>query len=460
MRTQSDAIWYPTGGNGRRPVPRLASDLLIAVGAVMLAASLPLIALRFLSPRPGLFPFVVLGTLLGVFLLNRPHWIIPGFIGLVWTSIEQGFFGGLPSPIETSGLVLLGYATWQAVTRFDYAKEVLVVCGLLAVPILASGIASPDGLIIPVTRLKNLTFLFIAALCMRRVKDFDRAGVTLSSVGVLLGLGSLFSVFVPPTILFPLKVPEAAGTVIPPRAAGPVGDPNFFALIMAALVPFALYIVAKGGKRQLLGAAAVVALVGGVFATGSRGGLIAVGFAIVGGGLLMPVFRLRVAAVAVVMAALLALPLFATQRQDAGQRSVSGRVTENLVAIAMFSDYPITGVGPGEYPNHYRDYTRFVGHDPRPVREAHSLPLEIAAEEGLAGVIGFLVAFLTVFRFAWTRGAWRLLVGRTVMLSIATYMVASLFLHGSEIRLLWVLLGLLVALGPVAQNEAPESGLA
>ena len=46
------------------------------------------------------------------------------------------------------------------------------------------------------------------------------------------------------------------------------------------------------------------------------------------------------------------------------------------------------------------------------------------------------------------------------MLSIATYMVASLFLHGSEIRLLWVLLGLLVALGPVAQNEAPESGLA
>ena len=229
---------------------------------------------------------------------------------------------------------------------------------------------------------------------------------------------------------------------------------------MAALLPFTLYLVARGGRRQLLGIASALLLIGGVFATGSRGGMVAAGAAIVGAGLVMPVFRLRVAAAVVVVAAFLALPLFATQTADAGGRSVEGRMTENLVAVAMFSDYPITGVGPGHFPEHYRDYTRFIGNDPRPVREAHSLPLEIAAEQGLGGVIALLVVFLTVFRFAWARGVWRLLVGRAVMLSIATYMTASLFLHGSEIRLLWVLLGMLLALSQIAQREAPESGIA
>jgi O-antigen ligase len=459
VRSQSDAIWYPTGGNGRQATPPVAADFLIGVGAVMLAASLPLIALRFLSPRPGLFPFVVLGTFVGVFLLRRPHWIIPGFIALVWTAIEQSFFGGLPSPIETGGMVLLAYAIYQGALRFDYAKEVLVVCALIAAPLLATAIASPDGMALPVDRLKNLSFIFLVALTVRTVKDFDRTAVTLSGVGVLLGIGALYSVFVHPITLFPLLAPTIPFQVIPPRAAGPVGDPNFFALVMAALVPFTLYVVARGGRRQLLGIIATVCLIGGVFATGSRGGLIAVGVSIIGAGVMMPVFRLRVAAAVVVIAAVVALPLFATQTEDASGRTVEGRLTENLVGVAMFSDHPIMGVGPGEFPAHYRDYTRFIGNDPRPVREAHSLPLEIAAEQGLAGVIGFLVAFVTAFRFAWTRGAWRLLVGRAVLLSIATYMTASLFLHGDEIRLLWVLLGLLLALGYVARREAPENGL-
>jgi O-antigen ligase len=460
VRSQSDAIWFPTGGNGRQATPRVVSDFLIAVGAVVLAASLPLIALRFLSPRPGLFPFVVIGTFAALFVLRRPHWIIPGFIALVWTSIEQSFFGGLPSPIETGGLLLLGFAVYQGALRFDYAKEVLVVGALIAVPLLATALASPGGMALPVTRMKDLSFIFLVALLVKSVKDFDRTAVTLSCVGVLLGLGALYSVFVHPTTLFPLLAPTIPFQVIPPRAAGPVGDPNFFALVMAALIPFTLYVVARGGRRQVLGVVATLCLIAGVFATGSRGGLIAVGVSIIGAGVVMPVFRLRVAAVAVVIAALVALPLFATQTQDASGRTIQGRLTENLVAVGMFSDHPIMGVGPGQFEANYHDYTRFIGNDPRPVREAHSLPLEIAAEQGLAGVIGFLVAFLTAFRFAWARGAWRLLVGRAVLLSIATYMTASLFLHGSEIRLLWVLLGLLLALGFVARHEAPENGLA
>ena len=454
---RAETARYRIGGNGKGPEPREASDLLIALGAVLLAASLPLIALRFLSLKPGLFPFLVLGVVVGAYLLRNPRWIIPGYIALVWTSIDAGYFGGLPSPIETSGLVLLSFATWQALVRLDYAREVLVVCALIALPLLAAGLASPEGMIIPRGLLKDLTFLFLIALCVRTVDDVERAAVTLSFVGIFLGAGSLFSVFVHPTRLFPLKAPDIAFQVIPPRAAGPIGDPNFFALVMAALVPFALYLIARGGRRQLLGIASILVLIGGVFATGSRGGLLAVGFAIVGAGIIMPVPRLRIAAAAVVLCTILALPVFATQRQDASARSTEGRLTENMVAVAMFGDHPVTGIGPGQYPGLYRDYTRDIGNDPRQVREAHSFPLQIAAEEGIAGIIGWVIAFVTVFRFALGRGVWRLLLGRAVMLSIATYMVASLFLHGDEVRLLYVLLGMLLALGYALSRETKEA---
>jgi O-antigen ligase len=456
----AEPLRYPIGGNGKGPEPGVASNLLIGLGAVLLAASLPLIALRFLSLKPGLFPFLALGVVAGAYLLRNPRWIIPGYIALVWTSIDAAYFGGLPSPIETSGFVLLAFATWQALARLDYTREVLVVCGLIGLPLLAAGIASPEGMIFPTGLLKDLTFLFIIALCVRTVADVDRAAITLTAVGIFLGAGSLFSVFVHPVRLFPLKAPDFAFQVITPRAAGPIGDPNFFALVMAALIPFALYLVARGGKRQLLGIASTLIVIGGVFATGSRGGLLAVGFAIVGAGILFPVTRLRVAAGAVVLCAFLALPLFAAQTQDASARSTEGRLTENMIAVAMFRDHPVTGVGPNQYPGLYRDYTRDIGNDARQVREAHSLPLQIAAEQGIAGVVGWVIAFLTVFRFAWGRGVWNLLVGRAVMLSIATYMVASLFLHGDEVRLLYVLLGLLLALGYAisrTDREAPAA---
>jgi O-antigen ligase len=448
---------YPNGGNGNLPAPRVAADLLIFIGAVMLAASLPLIALRFLSLKPGLFPFLLVGTIGCAFLLRNPRWIVPSYIGLVWTSIDAVYFGGLPSPIETAGLVLLGFAVYQATLRFDYAKEVLVVSAFLILPLLAAGLVSPNGMELPVPQIKNVVFLFIAAMIVRSVADVDRSAITLACVGIFLGIGSMFSVFVHPTPLFPLKAPDIQFIEIAPRAAGPVGDPNFFALVMAALVPFGMYLIARGARRQMLGVASVLVVLGGVFATGSRGGMLAAGAGIVGAGLIMPVWRIRVAAAAVVIGTIIALPVFATQTQDANARSVEGRLTENLVAIAMFSDYPATGVGPGLFPDHYRDYSRNIGNDPRTEREAHSLPLEIAAEQGLAGIIGTVLAFLVVFRFALARGVWNLLIGRTVMLSIACYMIASLFLHGSEIRLLWLLLGILLGLGWAAKENPPRT---
>ena len=121
----------------------------------------------------------------------------------------------------------------------------------------------------------------------------------------------------------------------------------------------------------------------------------------------------------------------------------------------MFADHPVLGVGPNMYPQHYNEYARVAGGRVRDgTREAHSLPLHIAAENGILGlgalgaVIWVSVRDLLRARRRLARGGprdlERLVTG--VLIAVLIYLATSLFLHGSYIRYLWFLL----ALGAVA----------
>jgi O-antigen ligase len=137
---------------------------------------------------------------------------------------------------------------------------------------------------------------------------------------------------------------------------------------------------------------------------------------------------------------------------------VEGRATENLVAVHMFADHPLAGVGPGEYAVLYRDYTREIGSDDRSLRAPHSLPLEIAAEQGLGGIVAWLtvaaVLVVTIIRQRLLQS----LLGRTLVVAIATYLTGSLFLHGSQLRLLFILVGLVLALAAAQARQAEGTG--
>ena len=94
----------------------------------------------------------------------------------------------------------------------------------------------------------------------------------------------------------------------------------------------------------------------------------------------------------------------------------------------------------------FRDYARKVGNDPRVLAwEPHSLPLQIASEEGLVGIIGWIGAGILLIRIGRTARITRTPIGRAIVIAIGTYLTASLFLHGSELRQLYMLVGLLVA---------------
>jgi putative inorganic carbon (HCO3(-)) transporter len=446
---------------GGRVAPRwVAADLLVLSGAAILGAALSLTALRTLSLQPGLFPVFVIGAVLAALLVSRPQWIVPSLVGLILLFSGRESIGGLPSVIIVGGVVLLGYSLWNVVNRIKVAREVVIVFALLALSLIGTSLISPDGASFPLDTLKNLVFLILVALALRSVADVDRAVTSLVVVAVFLGLGALYTVLAHPTLLFPLEKPEFTGQEITlTRVSGPFGDPNFFGQVLASLMPLAMYLVAKGGRHQYLGLAGIMSLIGGILATGSRGTLVALGFSLVAVAIFMPVARVRVVAALVVAAGLIAIPLFAGQTQEAEHRDVGGRKTAALVAVAMFEDHPLVGVGPGRFEDHFRDYSRLIGNEERLKLESHSLPLEIASEQGLVGILAWFTAGAVMLTFALRRGAWNWLLGRAILFSIATYLVAGLFLHGSLLKVLWILVGLCFAFAGALPERSRRLGL-
>lgn len=438
--------------------PRRSGQLAsLAVATLVVVGSLA--ALQVLARKPDLLPILVVAGAGAILLLKRPEWIVPSFIAITWTGISSDSLGGLPSPVEAISPVLLLVAARYAFQRRELARAAALMLLLLGLPMLAAGLASPEGPGVPISGLKELAFLPVAAFCLRTLEDVDRTAIALAGVGIFLGLGAMFTVLVHPLPpLFPLNEVLLPGetTIEAPRAAGPFGDANFFALSLAALVPIAMYLLHGRGWRQALGMVAGASLAGGLFATGSRGATLAAGVAVVAIGLLSGVRKLRVAAVVLLLAALAMVPLFAAQASSAQNRTVQGRVTENLVAIAMFTDHPLVGVGPGSYRVLYRDYTRRIGNDTRAARQPHSLPLQIAAEQGLWGLLGWVGAAAALILFVRRTPLWNTLLGKTLVVSSIAYFLASLFLHGSRLRLLFVIVGMLLALASALNTPRNE----
>ncbi|MFN8174367.1 MAG: O-antigen ligase family protein [Solirubrobacteraceae bacterium] len=437
-------------------VPRAnTAGALVAAGSAVIATAVTIYLLQSLNTRPELLPIVLVAISTGLILLWNSAWIFPAFAALTWTSIEQSQFGGV-SPIEIGGIVLLIVALWRGMKRPALLANAMLVCAFIAIPLFATAMLSDDGFHFPTDGLKNLSFLLIVALGMQTSKDIDRLTIALCMVAIFLGLGAASSVLLGPSGIFPVEVDESGNQAN--RAAGPFGESNFFALSLAALLPLAIYNISRPRWRRWLGIGAAVTILAGILAAGSRGGFLTAGFAVAVFGLAAGRREVRIGALAVIAVAFLLLPVFGAQVTSSTSRSVSGRATENQIAIAQFGDHPIAGVGPDQYPVLYRDYARKIGNDPRSEREPHSLPLEIAAEQGLIGLLGWIGAIAIVVRFAWARGVWDTMLGRAMLVACATWMFGSIFLHAGLLRLLFMLVGAVLALagaaGPLGRHDA------
>ncbi len=266
------------------------------------------------------------------------------------------------------------------------------------------------------------------------------------------------------------------------RLGGPLGMPNRFAQMMAVLIPLTLFQFRASSRRsaKLLALAALVLILVGCALAFSRGA--AVGLALMGIVMLaMGYVTLRqVAALCAALGLLFVLVPQYGQRlsslvdvaavatgQDAGagvanvDSSTQGRLTEMVTATLIFAEHPVIGVGPRMYREHYMEYARVAGGRVRQgPRQAHSLPLHIAAEHGMLGLVAFGMALLVTFRdLERARRRWlevepaMALLTAGLTLSLVVYLTVGLFLHLTYIRYFWFLLAVAGAAGRMAPSE-------
>lgn len=269
-----------------------------------------------------------------------------------------------------------------------------------------------------------------------------------------------------------LQMAPIYGDVLEMRASGPVGDPNFYAQMLVMVVPIGLFLaVGERRRRQrAMYVIAVILILTGVALTYSRGAMVALAVVALLVIVATPVARRRLAAVGAAAILLLFVPLdmgerFLTIDTALDPESVerdSSVVKRRLLAASawqMFSERSILGVGAGNFARHFHQYANRVGSsaehydEPGSRQYPHNLYLEIASENGLAGLATFGGALVLALVGIYRARSRLLQAGDTAHAAIAVgvgaglagYMISSVFLHGAFQRYLWLLVAFAAA---------------
>ncbi|MDQ3449629.1 MAG: O-antigen ligase family protein [Actinomycetota bacterium] len=253
------------------------------------------------------------------------------------------------------------------------------------------------------------------------------------------------------------------------RHAGPLADVNFWGRLLVLAFPLALALGTGPDRRQRPWLAAAALVAAGIYLTGSRGSLIALGVS-VGVWLLLTRPRPRTLLPLVAGgAALLAIPGVSSRLATLSavgesatavvDPSLRNRAAVQVVGLAMAEDHPILGVGLGNFIRREPEYQRATGEFiSEGVIAPHNLYLELLAETGVVGLAALLLligsaAFVTARAFLVARllgsapeAALTRRLSAAVLAALAGWSVASSVLHLANLSALLVLVALGAAL--------------
>lgn len=433
-------------------------------------------------------PVALLVVLLG---LQQTEILAVALLGITWGHISDILikYHGIPSPAKGLVAILVVLVLYQ---RFVERRRPLATHPLLwwmvgYLLVVAAGLwyaPRPDRTwVVLVDFAKEVLLLFLVINTLTSARWLERAAWCMLLIGALLGTltfyqevtwsySNMFGGLARST-----TAAIADGVSNRPRAGGTTGEPNAFGQQMLVLVPIGLWaaLYARTLPARILGGYAALACLAGAALSFSRGTFVAL---IVMGVLLLLRLRLDIrytlAILLVAVAAGSASPevrarfntlstLLPGGERVSGERdaSLERREIEMLMAVYMFADHPIIGVGADNYVPLFPKYIRAHGSNVEDTkRNAHSLYLEVAAEHGVIGL--FTIGGIMVLSYTWLRRAsrWFSALGDKRMAELAAalaigfvgYAVSATFLHADYSRFLWLQVDLAAACGLLASR--------
>jgi O-antigen ligase len=262
------------------------------------------------------------------------------------------------------------------------------------------------------------------------------------------------------------------------RISGTIGDPNELAALLVAGVVFAGVLTAITRDRpplRLAAGGAVVLFLMGIFYTVSRGGLLALGVALIAACLLAGRWRGRALVVAGLGLSIVVIYFASFAGLDARDRVTTvqggtGRSDLWKIGWRMVEDQPIHGIGSGNFPIssiHYLVQPGVIERDDFIIstpKVTHNTYLQILAELGIVGlalfltIIGFAISSaLKAARWFGRHGDTQMeLVARGMIVALVGILTADFFISEMYGKQLWLMLGLGPALYGVARRTYPE----
>lgn len=458
--------------------PGRRGRLAVAAAVCLGAAAIGVLAGRSPSAAVGLAAvFAFIPIVIGRYTLGVGIFIVSTFLGISGTA-QKGM--GLLVILVALGILMTEHADNEvSVNFFSHHKRLtLLLLAYLAWCVLGLTWATSSGDVLSSLERYAPNFLvFVVVYAAAR----DRRDILLLAAFFLLGS----AVAAGDAVLAPPPASAYGGVT---RAGGTFGDPNYLAAVL--VMGFAISVALSRARSltvfgQATSAAAGLLCLVAILFTVSRGGLIALGVAIIAGICIAGRWRARLAFAAVVAALagagylFVVAPAATRARLTSNPNGGSGRTTIWKVGWREAENNLIKGVGAGNFSVAGAKYViepGLINHDAASYTAyfidtptvAHNTYLEVLAEEGIIGSVLFfaiIIGSLECIRRA--ANSFRAsgdeemeLLSYAILCGVIGFLAASFFLSEEYSKQLYLLLAMGPALVKVAGLASRPGGAA